>query len=237
MLSSAAAGLPGLALAEAPADMSKANGALAAAMRVAAFPTVTTFRSMQVGGRPPSATSACRSAGAAATLLLDGISVVLGMQAHRTAEVCGESQPALCHVQVVHSSSECSADSLAAALAGLALSPGQRDSAAGSGTPAAAHANGLAPSGRAEPAAGGREQGLDGAAGASGSAEGGSSQGGSVFDPLSGSRAKSGATRVMPGGATGYYWWARPHAKLPLPARFRACASALFHLHSVCPPL
>jgi hypothetical protein len=42
------AAAPDLALCEAPADMSKANEALAAAMAVTSFPTLTTFRGMQV---------------------------------------------------------------------------------------------------------------------------------------------------------------------------------------------
>ena len=71
-LSSIAAGLPDVALAEAPADMSKANGALAAAMAVVAFPSVTVFRSMQVrGGHASDALVIlpCTSAQAAARLL------------------------------------------------------------------------------------------------------------------------------------------------------------------------
>ena len=132
-------------------------------------------------------------------------------------------------VQVVHSSPDCSAGALAAALAGLSPSPGQRSSAAGPGTPASEHANREARNGHAEPAEAGRAQEHDSAAGASasGSAEAGGSQSTSVFDPLSGSRAKSGATRVMPGGATGYYWWAR------MPPRCKLIRTALFCLASV----
>src|SRR5579875_2108843 len=99
-----------------------------------------------------------------------------------------------CAVQVVHSSPDCSAGALAAALAGLTLSPGHRGGMVSPGEAASAHANGATRNGHAEPAAGGRAQEHDSAAGASasGSAEAGGSQSTSVFDPLSGSRAKSG---------------------------------------------
>ncbi len=97
-------------------------------------------------------------------------------------------------MQTVQSSSDCSPDALAAALAGLSLSPAQHAASIG-------HANGH--SGHAEPAPSDRPSGQDTKAAGTSGAEPGSD----VFDPPAGRAAKAGATRIIPGGYTAYYWW------------------------------
>ena len=92
-------------------------------------------------------------------------------------------------MQAVQSSADCSPDALAAALAGLSLSPAQQAASAG-------HANGH--SVHAEPAAGRQD--------AEAAAACGTGPGSDVYDPPIGRAAKAGATRIMPGGHTGYFW-------------------------------
>ncbi len=104
--------------------------------------------------------------------------------------------------QVVHSSTDCSAEALAAALAGLSLSAQPAEAS----EPAAAsgHADGVSPGEQAAAPAADSEQGSR----AGYASSSGREAAGSVFDPITGRDGKAGATRIMPGGRTGYFWWA-----------------------------
>ncbi len=108
-------------------------------------------------------------------------------------------------MKVLHSTTDCSADALSAALAQHSSSPSAVDAssnpAEGRQQPAGAlngHAEGAANGGSANGGPGGST---------SGKAEAGVSSSG-IYDPPAGKEARAGATRIMPGGNNGYFWCA-----------------------------
>ena len=131
-----------MAFFQAPADMSKANAALASAMGVTRFPCCHLFRSMKV----------------------------------------------------LRSLTDCSSEALSSALAQCGSATASADASSNSNEDRqqtaetlTAHANGSS-------------------AADAGRSTGASASGSGVHDPPTGKEARAGATRIMPGGKTGYFW-------------------------------
>lgn len=135
-----------MAFFQAPADMSKANAALASAMGVTHFPCCHLFRSMKV----------------------------------------------------LRSLTDCSSEALSSALAQCGSATASVDASSNSNGDRQQTAETL--DARANGTANGSS------AADAGRSTGASASGSGVHDPPTGKEARAGATRMMPGGKTGYFW-------------------------------